>query len=85
MSIGGRVQGVFFRHHVRQMARQLKLKGYVKNKEDGSVEVIACGHPGAVSQLIGYCRHGPENADIESFEKVELLSKGQFEGFEVRF
>ena len=38
--IEGRVQGVFFRHHTQEMAVRLGLKGWVKNRQDGSVEAV---------------------------------------------
>jgi acylphosphatase len=85
LRIEGKVQGVFFRHHVRSLARTLKLSGYVKNLDDGAVEVVACGNPTAIYELIEYCRHGPEGADVKHLKRTEEVSTGEFKGFEVRF
>ena len=58
----GDVQGVGFRAFVREKARALDLIGWVKNREDGSVEVVAKGQKEKLEALVKDCQHGPEVA-----------------------
>ena len=62
--ITGRVQGVWFRGSTRQKALQLGLGGYVKNLNDGSVEVVACGEQSAIEQLHEWLWQGPSGAKV---------------------
>jgi len=64
--IAGRVQGVGFRWWCVRQARHLGLDGWVRNRADGSVEVVARGPEDAVDDLIEACRHGPRGAAVES-------------------
>ncbi|MFM7838670.1 MAG: acylphosphatase, partial [Chitinophagaceae bacterium] len=50
--IQGKVQGVSFRFHCREKARELGVTGYVRNLPDGSVEVLASGAPASVQLLL---------------------------------
>ena len=56
--IEGRVQGVWFRDSTRKRARELGVFGWVKNRYDGNVEVLAEGPQESVNSLIAWC--GPE-------------------------
>jgi acylphosphatase len=62
--VTGRVQGVFYRDSCQQMARRLGVRGSVRNRSDGSVEVIAEGDRDAVDQLLAWCREGPPRAHV---------------------
>ncbi len=64
----GRVQGVFFRASTQQRARSLGLTGYARNLDDGDVEVLACGDPGAVSQLCAWLWEGPPHASVRAVD-----------------
>ena len=68
IKVGGRVQGVGYRYATLQMARILGLKGYVKNLPDDSVYIEVQGRPESVRNLIEWCKTGPRNAVVESFE-----------------
>ena len=59
VEIGGRVQGVGFRAWVARRAIELDLKGWVRNRFDGSVEAVLCGPPDTVDNMIELCRKGP--------------------------
>ena len=83
--VRGYVQGVFFRFHTCRLARQLGLRGYVRNLPDGSVEVIAEGISQNLEQLVEFCREGPEAARVESLEIEELPIDGELSGFEIRY
>ncbi len=62
--VSGLVQGVWYRASAQGEAKRLKLRGYARNLEDGSVEVIACGSPPAVQGLIDWLHRGPPNARV---------------------
>jgi len=63
--VTGRVQGVGFRDWVRDRARELGLAGWVRNRRDGSVELLAAGEPAAVDDLLGRCGRGPFAARVD--------------------
>jgi len=68
LMIRGVVQKIGFRVWVERKALGLGLKGWVRNRTDGSVEVLVSGLPSAVAQLIEHCRHGPPLAEVDSIE-----------------
>lgn len=70
--VGGRVQGVYFRAHTARHAESLGLTGYARNLDDGRVEVLAGGDPGAVERLLEIVRVGPPAAHVTSIELTEL-------------
>ncbi len=69
--IHGRVQGVFFRRFVKEQGTVLGVTGFVRNKNDGTVEVVAEGNDEALNQMIEKCRHGPAAARVDKIEKKE--------------
>lgn len=62
--IVGRVQGVGFREFARREARALGLKGWVRNRSDGSVEAVATGTTQAIKDFVGKCTRGPLAAQV---------------------
>jgi acylphosphatase len=62
--VHGRVQGVFYRDSCRNEARRLGVRGWVRNRPDGTVEVVAEGPRDRVDRLLTWCRHGPPRADV---------------------
>lgn len=73
--VSGRVQGVWFRQSTLEQAVSLGLKGWVRNLNDGRVEVLASGEEKAVRQLEAWLAQGPELANvaevISEFSEVE--------------
>jgi acylphosphatase len=71
--IFGTVQGVFFRAWTIQQAQMLAIKGWVRNRRDGTVEVEAWGQEADVERLIECCGRGPSNAHVDriAVEQVE--------------
>jgi acylphosphatase len=63
-TVSGRVQGVFYRDSCRAQARRLGVRGWVRNRPDGSVEVVAEGPRERVEQLLAWCRQGPPSARV---------------------
>lgn len=84
VQISGRVQGVFFRDATRQKARQLGLSGWVSNTDDGRVEAVFEGDPGAVEEAVSWCGEGPEQAAVEDVDAGYEEPRGESGGFEVR-
>ncbi len=73
--ITGRVQGVFFRRQTQLLATKLCVNGWVRNKSDGSVEVHAQGPEAAVQELIDWCRHGPDGAQVKSMQESDTTNQ----------
>ncbi|MEM3372973.1 MAG: acylphosphatase [Candidatus Anstonellales archaeon] len=71
----GRVQGVFYRATCKDIAKKLNLRGYVKNLDDGSVEIGCYGTKEDVDKLIEWAKIGPKNARVERLEFVNIDSK----------
>jgi acylphosphatase len=83
----GKVQGVYFRHSTRAQAERLKLRGFVRNLEDGSVEVIAQGAPSALDDLQLWLQRGPDLARVDMVRELPPEDKSSLElpaGFDVR-
>ena len=81
--IRGRVQGVGYRWWARGVALRLDLDGWVRNRTDGSVELLAAGPSSLVEQLVGACQRGPSSAKVDSIERFTVDDDG-IEGFEER-
>jgi acylphosphatase len=81
----GMVQGVGFRYFVRNTAVSLGLDGFVRNRSDGSVEVVAEGEQGLVKALIGQLRVGPRYASVEGIDIKWEEPKKDFSGFDYAF
>lgn len=70
--VTGRVQGVFFRDSTSQHARSLQLTGWVRNVEDGSVELVACGERSQVETLLDWLKKGPPLASVDNLDYQEI-------------
>ena len=68
IKIFGRVQGVSFRYYTQQKARELGIRGYVKNMPDGSVHIEATGEKDKMYQFVDFCRQGPSMARVDNLE-----------------
>jgi len=69
--IFGTVQGVFFRNFIKDNADKLDLVGYVRNKEDSSIEAWFEGDGEKVDKMIEVCKQGPEHAIINRLDIIE--------------
>jgi len=83
--VHGRVQGVSFRYYAREKARSLGLVGYVRNRWDGTVKVVAEGPADALGQFLSWLHVGPSMASVSRVEVVWLSPKNESCTFEVRF
>ena len=70
LRITGRVQGVGYRLWAIRMATSLGLRGWVRNRRDGSVEALVTGEPEPVAAMIEACRRGPYAARVTEVTAV---------------
>ncbi|KAI3969173.1 hypothetical protein MKW92_047871 [Papaver armeniacum] len=68
--VKGRVQGVFYRNWTIENAKELGLKGWVRNRRDGSVEALFSGDPNSVNNMEERCRRGPRDALVTSLQAL---------------
>jgi tRNA pseudouridine55 synthase len=80
----GRVQGVGYRYFVKEKAQNLYLFGYVKNLEDGSVEVLAQGREENLQKLIEELKKGPYLAKVEKIDIIFRKPLEIFRNFEIK-
>lgn len=80
----GRVQGVGFRFFTLQQAGKIGLKGRVRNRQDGSVEIIAQGNEDQLIQLKTWLKTGPKTARIERVIELDFKTSQQLETFEIQ-
>lgn len=83
LRIHGEVQGVFYRGWSVEVARALGLSGWVRNRRDGTVEMLVHGDEAAVERMIARCRDGPAAARVERIE-IEETDEAASAGFESR-
>lgn len=79
----GRVQGVGFRYFVEHSAKTLGIRGWVRNDDDGSVEVYAIGTEAQLSELAGHLWKGPRWAEVRGVDETEATLE-HHSGFSVR-
>jgi acylphosphatase len=83
LRIRGQVQGVGYRAWAIEAAAQLGLRGWVRNRGDGSVEALVIGAEDAVAAMIEACREGPFAARVASLAVSESADDGS-DGFRPR-
>ena len=80
--ISGTVQGVFFRKFVKDNADKLGVRGFVRNLEDGSMEVLAEGRDEIVDEFLSECEKGTKHAEIKKIDVQEIRHQG-FKDFRI--
>ncbi len=79
----GHVQGVFFRASAQQQAQRLRLKGFVRNLNDGSVNAVVEGEQKDIEDFIDWCKLGSEIARVEQVVvKYEPVAESEI-GFSI--
>ena len=79
----GRVQGVYFRASAQREARQLGLTGYVKNRNDAAVELVAEGEEDQVKDFLNWAQQGPATARVDKVETRWRSYTGEFPDFRI--
>jgi acylphosphatase len=80
--VHGRVQGVNFREATRLQAQRCNVGGWVRNRDDGSVEAVLHGLPDDMARMLDWMHRGPSAARVVHIEVDDW--DGEFEDFERR-
>jgi acylphosphatase len=83
LTVRGRVQGVFFRASAQREARRMGLTGWVKNRADGSVEMLAEGDEDGLKDLIAWANRGPSASRVERVDVRWRSFTGEFPDFRI--
>ncbi len=83
--VSGKVQGVGFRMYTQHKARQLGVKGYVRNLSNGDVEIIATGNTQAIDTLIKWAESGSPSARVKNLEVEVITDVEEFTDFAIRY
>jgi acylphosphatase len=82
--VHGRVQGVGFRWFIQREASRLNATGWVDNRLDGSVEVVAEGAADALESLLQRLREGPAGSAVSNVDVRYEPARGHMSGFDIR-
>ncbi len=75
LRVRGRVQGVGFRWFTRRLGAKYDLGGWVRNCDDGSVEIAAAGPAAALEMFVAEVRSGPEGSRVEAVEELDPVNE----------
>jgi acylphosphatase len=75
--ISGTVQGMFFRNFIKENAEKIGVNGFVRNLEDGRVEVFIEGDNENVDRMIAVCEKGQRDSEIQNVE----VKPEKYQGF----
>lgn len=78
LKIYGRVQGVFYRAHAQEVARERGLTGYARNEADGSVWIEAEGPEPVLEKFLEWAKRGPDRAQVD---RVEVSFSDELKNF----
>jgi len=81
--ISGGVQGVWFRASARDEAIRQGIVGWVKNRRDRNVEIVAEGTESQLESFIQWCHRGPELAEVDHVDAKRETATGEFTEFEI--
>ena len=82
LEIRGLVQGVGYRWAMVEEARRLAIRGWVRNRRDGSVEAMVIGPADAIDRIVRWARRGPRSSVVDTVDVFE--GEGAFDSFEPR-
>ena len=85
MLVFGRVQMVMFRDFVKRKARRLGILGYVKNLDDGSVEIIAVGPVEKIDELFEVAKRGPIFARVDKYTIENIALAKKYDNFSILY
>lgn len=83
-NVFGHVQGVWYRGSARDRARELGLRGWVRNCDDGTVETVACGEPEALEAFKSWLQEGPSSARVDRVDEEDILEAPPTDDFHIR-
>jgi acylphosphatase len=82
-TVNGRVQGVGFRYYVYRHAQRMGITGRVRNRPDGSVEILARGTDEQLRQLADALRSGPAYADVRRVDQAIVTPDKPYTEFRI--
>jgi acylphosphatase len=83
--VNGDVQGVFFRQETKQQAEAHDVKGWVRNRNDGTVEAVFEGEEQDVKALIDFCKRGPPRATVTNVDVKFEAYTGESKDSKIRY
>lgn len=83
-TVSGRVQRVYFRASTEEKATELGLTGWVRNREDGRVEGVACGDQNTLDEFTAWLHQGPPLAKVDNVD-TKSIAVETFTEFEARY
>ena len=83
-TIHGKVQAVRFRYFTQQAAKQLGLTGWVRNRFNRTVEMVAEGEEGKLQDLLDFVKRGPPSANVTLVDHTWGTGTGEFKKFKIR-
>lgn len=83
--VHGKVQGVFYRARTKEKATELELNGWVKNRIDGTVEIVAEGNKEDLERLVDWSRQGPRHAHVTKIQVRWEPFIDEFSDFKVEY
>ncbi|WP_035588304.1 acylphosphatase [Hippea jasoniae] len=83
LRITGVVQGVGYRAWAKRLADMLNVKGYVRNMDDGSVEMVVCADDNIINVMINAAKKGPAASVVKDVEVFDSDFVAKSEGFEI--
>jgi acylphosphatase len=82
-TVHGRVQGVGFRYNTLQIAQELRVTGFVRNRSDGTVEIVAEGSDDQLNELIDWVHRGPSGAQVTQVDVTKSDDQSRFDRFSI--
>jgi acylphosphatase len=82
--VNGKVQGVYFRLNMQEIAKKNSVFGWVRNLTDGSVEALLEGNKDGVDKVIEWSKKGPDNARVDDLKIDSLQYEGKFVDFVIQ-
>ena len=80
--ITGNIQGIYFRSFIKENAEKYNVKGFVRNLEDGRVEVFLEGNSEDVNKMVEFCKTGPKHAQVRDIQ-IKQEKFQDFKNFKV--
>jgi acylphosphatase len=80
--ISGTVQGILYRKHLEELGNKVGIRGFVRLKEDGKIEIVIEGKDDKVREMLNLCKQGEKHVEIRNVEVEEIRHQG-FEGFKL--
>jgi len=84
IKISGHVQGVGFRYNTQKLAGQLNLVGWVRNTQNGEVEILAQGEENSLIKLLDECQTSPSSAKVDKVEHEWINNQSNLKTFEIK-